>query len=73
MIVDARGNVNMHRHSINIGAAWIGCTVTVILEQNYATILCDNQLVRHLRLDPTRFYQPSGRRRGGPRQPRHLT
>ena len=73
VIVDTRGNVNMHRHSINVGAAWIGCTVTVILEQHYATILCDHQLVRHLRLNPDRYYQPSGRRRGGPRQPRHLT
>jgi len=63
----------MHRHSINIGAAWTGCTVTVILDQNYATILSGNQLVRHLRLDPARFYQPSGRPRGGPHQTRHLT
>ena len=73
VVVDARGNVNMHRHSINIGAAWIGCTVTVILEQNYATILSGNRLLRHLRLDPARFYQPSGRPRGGPHQTRHLT
>lgn len=72
-VVDARGNVNMHRYSINVGAAWTGCTVTVIFDQHHATILHGNQLVRHLRLNPTRFYQPSGRRRGGPRQPRHLT
>ena len=39
VVVDARGNVNMHRHSINVGAEWTGCTVTVILDQNYATIL----------------------------------
>jgi transposase InsO family protein len=73
VVVDARGNVNMHRHSINVGMAWTGCTVTVILEHHHATILCDNQLVRHLRLDTTRRYQPSGRPRGGPGQPRHLT
>jgi hypothetical protein len=73
VIVDARGNVNMHRHSINVGAAWTGCTVTVILEQNYATILSNDRLIRHLRLNPDRFYQPSGRPRGGPHQPRHLT
>ena len=71
--VDARGAVNMHRHSIQVGAAWIGCTVTVILEPHHATVLADNQLLRHLRLDPDRYYQPSGHPPGGPRQPRHLT
>ena len=73
VVVDTRGNINMHRHSINVGMAWTGCTVTVIQDHHHATILRGNQLVRHLRLDPTRYYQPSGRRRGGPRQPRHLT
>ena len=73
VIVDARGNINMHRHSINIGVAWTGCTVTVIIDQHHATILYANQLVRHLRIDPNRYYQPSKNRRGGPRQPRHLT
>lgn len=70
--VDTRGNVNMHRHSINVGMAWTGSTVTVIVDQHHATILCGNQLVRHLRVDPNRFYQPSGKPRGGPKQPRHL-
>lgn len=73
VIVDARGNVNMHRHSINVGVAWTGCTVTAIIDQHHATILTGHQLVRHLRLDPDRYYQPSGRPRGGNRQPRHLT
>ncbi len=72
VVVDTRGNVNMHRHSINVGMAWTGCTVTVIVDHHHATIICGSQLVRHLRLDPTRYYQPSGRPRGGPRQPRHL-
>lgn len=72
VVVDARGNVNMHRHSINVGMAWTGCTVTAIIDHHTATIICGNQLVRHLRLDNTRYYQPSGRPRGGPRQPRHL-
>ena len=71
-VVNASGNVHLHRHSINVGVAWTGCNVTIILEQNWATILHGDQLVRHLRLDPTRYYQPSGRRRGGPHQPRHL-
>jgi hypothetical protein len=33
-------------------------------------VFIDNQLVRHVKLDPTRRYQPSGRRRGGPPRPR---
>jgi transposase InsO family protein len=72
VVVDARGSVNMHRYSIHVGVAWTGCTVTVILDEHHATILCANQIVRHLRVDPTRYYQPSRQRRGGPRQPRHL-
>jgi transposase InsO family protein len=71
-IVDALGRVNLTRAVINVGSEWIGSTVTVIIDEHHATILCHNQLVRHLRIDPTRRYQPSGRPRGGPRRPRHL-
>lgn len=72
LVVDTRGNLNMNRLSIAVGAEWTGCTVTVILEADHATVMHNNQLVRHLRIDHTRFYQPSGRPRGGPRRPRHL-
>ncbi len=73
VVVDRRGTIAMHRHSIHVGAAWAGCTVTVIVDEHHATILCGNQLVRHLRIDPDRYYQPSNRPRGGPRHHRHLT
>lgn len=72
-IVDARGNITIHRHKINVGVAWTGCTITVIIDHQHATILHNHQLVRHLRIDPDRYYQPSGRPRGGPHQTRHLT
>ena len=72
-VVDARGNITIHRHKINVGVAWSGCTVTVIVDDHHATILRNHQLIRHLRVDPNRYYQPSGRPRGGPHQPRHLT
>ena len=72
VVVSASGNVQLHRYRINVGVTWAGCTVTAILDEHHATILCNSQLVRHLRLDPTRHHQPSGRPRGGPRQPRHL-
>lgn len=71
--VNNRGTVCLHRYHIGLGAPWAGCTVTVILDEHHATVIAGHQLVRHLRLDPTRRYQPTGRPRGGPRQPRHLT
>ena len=73
VVVDTRGAVNMHSLSIAVGAEWIGTTVTVIVEPHHATILSGDQLVRHLRIDRNRYYQPSGRPRGGPRRPRQLT
>lgn len=64
--------INDNTIKIGVGAEWAGCTVTVIFDGTYATIITGNHLVRHLRIDPTRSYQPTGRRRGGPRRPRHL-
>lgn len=72
VVVDTRGTVNLHRHSIAVGAEWTGRTVTVIITQHHATILSGNQLVRHLRIDPDHYYQPNGQPRGGPKRPRHL-
>jgi len=59
-----------NRLSIHIGAAFAGATATVIVDGLYASIYIDQQLVRHLKIDNTRRYQPSGKPRGGPRQPR---
>lgn len=80
VVIDNSGNVKIRsnttdqrRHKINVGTRWAGCTVTVIVDHHHATIVCGNHLVRHLRIDPDRYYQPSTQRRGGPRQPRHLT
>ena len=49
---------------IGVGSEWSGRDVTVIVDRNHATVFCDGQLVRHLRLDRSRRYQPSGRPRG---------
>jgi transposase InsO family protein len=49
---------------IGVGSEWAGREVTVIVDRNYATVFCDGLLVRHLRLDRTRRYQPTGRPRG---------
>jgi transposase InsO family protein len=72
VVVDTHGTVNLHRLSIAVGAEWAGCTVTVIVTEHHTTILSGDQLIRHLRINPDRYYQPNGRPRGGPKHPRHL-
>jgi transposase InsO family protein len=68
----ANGVVFLDDLAIHIGAEWTGRDATTIVDGVHATVFVADQLVRHLRLDPTRRYQPSGRRRGGPRRPRQL-
>jgi transposase InsO family protein len=72
VIVNRHGNVEVSPYVINVGSPWIGHLATVITDHNHATIFIAGQIVRHLTLDHTRRYQPSRRRRGGPRQPRQL-
>jgi transposase InsO family protein len=72
VIVSKSGVIDLDKVSIGVGAEWAGCQVTVIVDGNYATIFSGDQLVRHLKLDHSRTYQPTGRRRGGPRHDRHL-
>jgi len=55
---------------IHIGAAYIGAAATVMLDGTYANVYIDGKLVRHLKIDYTRTYQPSGKPRGGRRQQR---
>jgi transposase InsO family protein len=71
--VTPQGTVRAGRWTIGVGSEWAGCSATVVLDDRYATVFADGELVRHLKLDPTRTYQPSHRRRGGPRHPRRLT
>jgi transposase InsO family protein len=73
VVVDTNGVVCLSHVHIAVGAEWTGCTVTVLTDQHHATVIYGDRLVRHLRIDPTRRYQPSGRPRGGPTRPRHLT
>ena len=71
--VNAGGVIDLADVSIGVGAHWAGCTVTVTIDATHATVTADTQLVRHLRINHSRRYQPTGRPRGGPRQPRRLT
>lgn len=55
---------------IQIGAPYIGALATVILDDTYASVYVNDQLVRHLKIDHTRKYQPSGKPRGPRTKPR---
>lgn len=55
---------------IHIGVEWAGRNAIVVISADQATVVVDGQLARHLSLDRSRNYQPSGRPRGGPRRPR---
>lgn len=64
------GRVSANRYSIHIGVEWANREALVLISGNRATVIIDGTLVRHLTLDPTRTYQPSGRPRGGRTRPR---
>ncbi|HSL56211.1 MAG TPA: IS481 family transposase [Acidimicrobiales bacterium] len=64
------GCVQADTFKIHIGAEYNGLTATVVVDTQRANVFIDDNLIRHLELDHTRSYQPSGRPRGGPRRPR---
>jgi transposase InsO family protein len=66
----ADGRVNADNLAIHLGVEWAGCNATVLINNDQATVLVDGTLITHLKLDRSRRYQPSGRKRGGPRRPR---
>jgi transposase InsO family protein len=61
--VSKQGSIDLHRWKIAVGKQWMGHEVTVIVDERWATIFSDNQLVRHLRLNHSRKYQPLGTQR----------
>lgn len=68
--VRASGIVHADGLKIHLGVEWAGMPAVVLIDTDRASVIIDNHLVRHLVLDRTRDYQPSARRRGGPRRPR---
>jgi transposase InsO family protein len=68
--VSGTGVVSVGRHDVGIGRQWAGATVTTITTGDHVRILYKRQLVRDLIIDPTRRYQPLGRRGSGRRLPR---
>ncbi len=69
-VVGSNGSVEASKVMIGLGAEYIGQTATIIIDDRYASVYINDHLVRHLKIDPARRYQPTGRRRGGPRRPR---
>jgi transposase InsO family protein len=52
------GKVSLdRRHHIGIGRRYTGETATVITDNGYASVYINDQLIRHLKIDPTRRYQ----------------
>lgn len=72
VVVDTRGTVNVGRYQVAVGIEWHGCIVRVHYDDSYAALFINHRLIRAVRLDPNRRYQPSGRPRGGTRRPRVL-
>lgn len=74
IIVSANGHVRIDNYQVNVGVEYAGLTVTVLIAGIDCIIFWDNTLVRALRIDPTKFNQPSGRptggNKGGGRRPR---
>lgn len=66
--ISTSGTAAIGNYVIHIGTTWAGQQATVITDDHYATVFVNNTLIRHLKLDHSRRYQPSHRPRGGPRQ-----
>jgi transposase InsO family protein len=69
-VVGPTGVVHLRRWDIHVGVEHRGLPVAVALAGEWAVVTHNGTVLRRLRLDPTRRYQPSGRPRGGPRRPR---
>jgi transposase InsO family protein len=65
LTVNNQGVVRIAGHSIAVGCAYRGCTVTVATTGLHCVVFNDNQMIRALIIDPTRYYQPSGNRYDG--------
>jgi transposase InsO family protein len=67
--VDRSGTVQIgRRYSTSVGTEHAGRHLTIIRYGTRVAILDGTRLLTRLTIDPTRRYQPSGRKRGGPRR-----
>lgn len=70
VVVHANGCVTADKFRIHVGVEHQSRQALVTIDKTRANVFIDGELIRHLELDHTRAYQPSGRRRGGPHKPR---
>jgi transposase InsO family protein len=70
-VVSPTGTAQLHQWHIGLGTGHAGQPATVITDGTWACVFIDGQLVRHLQLDPTRRYQPTGKPTGRPPQQPH--
>lgn len=68
--VAANGCVTADGYVIHLGVEHHGRPALVAIDRARANVFINGTLIRHLELDPTRTYQPSGKKRGGPAKPR---
>lgn len=66
--VNDQGLVRVAPWIIHVGVDHVGRTARVMIDHTHAAVFINGRLVRHLELDHTRRYQPSGLPRGGPRR-----
>jgi transposase InsO family protein len=71
-VVSDTGVVRVGRYQIGVGSEWRGRSALVHHDDTHAGVFIDHKLVRALALDPSRSYQPTGRR-PGPKPQRALT
>ena len=58
VVVDGNGTATFLKYSVQIGAEFKTLPATVIFDGTYASVYVQDHLVRHLKIDPTRRYQP---------------
>lgn len=68
--VSDTGCVRADNLVIHVGIEHQGRHALVVTDKKRANVFIDGALVRHLEIDHSRRYQPSGRKRGGARKPR---
>jgi transposase InsO family protein len=67
--VGVDGTVSIDRRfKMSVGSEWAGRRLTLVRYGNKVAVLNGTDLVARLTIDPSRRYQPSGRKRGGPRR-----
>jgi transposase InsO family protein len=66
--ITTNGTAHLNRLSIGVGTEYAGCAAQILITPTHASVYIHDQLIRHLQIDHTRRYQPTGRQRGGTRR-----